>query len=51
MKASEVFQQLRVLYPDLGPAPWREQLQSLDVKIELALRELETTAPAEGGGS
>ena len=50
VKASEVFQQLRVLYPDLGPDPWREQLQSLDVQIELALRELPTAAPAEGGG-
>ena len=50
VKASEVFQQLRVLYPDLGPNPWREQLQSLDVQIELALRELPTAAPAEGGG-
>ena len=51
LKASEVFQQLEVLYPDLGPDPWAEQLRSLDVEIEIALRELETTAPDEGGGS
>jgi hypothetical protein len=51
LKASEVFQQLEVLYPDLGPDPWGEQLRSLDVEIEIALRELETTAPDEGGGS
>ena len=51
VKASEVFQQLRVLYPELGPAPWRERLQSLDVEIEIALGELESTVPGEGGGS
>jgi tetratricopeptide (TPR) repeat protein len=32
-RAREVFEQLRVLYPDLGPEPWRTELRSLDQVI------------------
>jgi hypothetical protein len=49
VKASEVFRQLKVLYPDLGPDPWREQLMKLDVAIELALAE-KPQQPASDGG-
>lgn len=49
--ASEVFDQLRVLYPDLGPDPWREQLLALDIRIEIALAEASTEASPDGGGS
>ena len=49
VKASEVFQQLRVLYPDLGPEPWREQLRSLEIDIEIALQDSGTDAELQGG--
>lgn len=49
--ASEVFEQLRVLYPDLGPDPWREQLLALDIRIEIALDESSAEPFPEGGDS
>ena len=49
--ASEVFEQLRILYPDLGPDPWREQLLALDIRIEIALAETSTESSPDGGGS
>ncbi len=43
--ARMVFDQLKTLYPDLGPDPWNQELRDLDIRIEVALRE---SSPASG---
>ena len=31
--AKQVMQQYKVLYPEMGPAPWRSRLQALDASL------------------
>lgn len=47
--ARAVFDQMAVLHPELGPAPWRDQLRDLDVRITVALGD--ERAPESGGGA
>ena len=46
--AREVFDQMAVLHPELGPAPFDEQLRDLDIRIDVAL---DAGPPAPGGDS
>ena len=43
VRAGEVLAQVRVLYPDLGIEPWKTELRDLDVKIEIAIKELQAS--------
>ncbi|MAC19096.1 MAG: hypothetical protein CMJ23_05335 [Phycisphaerae bacterium] len=43
VRAGEVLAQVRALYPDLGIEPWKTELRNLDVKIDIAIKEIQSS--------
>ncbi len=47
LKARQVLDQLKTLYPGLGPDPWSRELRALDIRVDVAI---ESGAAEAGGG-